>query len=68
MDFDRLVDTALEMVSDNRGLLAADESTGTIGKRFDQIGVENVGPILCAYRELVCRAKGLGEFISSVIL
>jgi len=68
MDFDRLVATAQEMVSDHRGLLAADESTGTIGKRFDQIGVENAEPNRRAYREMLFRAKGLGKFISGAIL
>ncbi|MEQ8664531.1 MAG: class I fructose-bisphosphate aldolase [Rhodospirillales bacterium] len=68
MDFDRLVATAQEMVSGNRGLLAADESTGTIGKRFDQIGVENTEPNRRAYREMLFRSEGLGEFISGAIL
>lgn len=56
------------MVSADRGLLAADESTGTIGKRFDQIGVENVEANRRAYREMLFRTTGLGEFISGVIL
>ncbi len=68
MDFERLAETAQEMVSDHRGLLAADESTGTIGKRFDQIGVANEEPNRRAYREMLFRANGLGKFISGAIL
>lgn len=68
MDFDRLVMTTREMIADKRGLLAADESTGTIGKRFDQIGVENTEPNRRAYREMLFRAPGLGEFISGAIM
>ena len=36
-----LIQTAQEICAPGKGILAADESTGTIGKRFDQIGVEN---------------------------
>ena len=56
MDKKQLAKTANEMVADHKGLLAADESTGTIGKRFDQIGVENVETNRRDYRELLFRA------------
>ena len=68
MNLDQLAKTANEMVADNRGLLAADESTGTIGKRFAQIDVENVEDNRRDYRELLFRADGLGKFISGTIL
>ena len=38
MDLNDLIDVAKAMVADSKGLLAADESTGTITKRFDSIG------------------------------
>lgn len=68
MNKDQLATTAEAMVSKNRGLLAADESTGTIGKRFDQIGVDNVEDNRRDYREMLFRANGLGEYISGAIL
>ena len=68
MNLDQLAKTANQMVAENRGLLAADESTGTIGKRFAQIDVENVEDNRRDYRELLFRAEGLGKFISGVIL
>jgi len=48
--------------------LAADESTGTIGKRFDQIGVENNHKNRQAYREMLFTTPGLGEYVSGVIM
>ena len=68
MNLDQLAKTANEMVADNRGLLAADESTGTIGKRLDFIGVENTEDNRRDYRELLFRAEGLGKSISGAIL
>ncbi|MBI2584577.1 MAG: fructose-bisphosphate aldolase class I [Rhodospirillales bacterium] len=68
MDLDKLAKTANAMVADNKGLLAADESTGTMGKRLQSIGVENVESKRRDFRELLVRAKGLGQFISGVIL
>lgn len=50
-----------------KGILAADESTGTIGKRFTPIGVENVEENRRAYRHLLFTAEGLGEYISGAI-
>ena len=68
MNLEQLTKTASEMVTDHKGLLAADESTGTIGKRFDNIGVENDENNRRDYRELLFRAESLGEFISGTIL
>ena len=68
MDLDKLAKIANAMVADNKGLLAADESTGTMGKRLQSIGVENVESKRRDFRELLVRAKGLGQFISGVIL
>jgi fructose-bisphosphate aldolase, class I len=63
-----LVETAKAMVAPGRGILAADESTGTIQKRFEAIGVENSEANRRAYRELLFRSPGMSEFISGVIL
>lgn len=68
MNKQELFQTAVAMVADNKGLLAADESTGTMGKRLDSIGVENIEPNRRDYREMLFRANGFGNFISGVIL
>ena len=59
---------ARAMVAPGRGILAADESTGTIGKRFDSISVENTEENRRAYRDMLFTTKGVGEHISGVIL
>jgi fructose-bisphosphate aldolase class I len=65
---DELVKTAKEICMPGRGILAADESTGTIGKRFAQIEVDNTHDNRQAYRELLFTAPGIEEFISGVIM
>src|SRR6187397_1179537 len=60
--------TALALVAPGKGILAADESHGTIAKRFQGIGVANTEENRRDYREMLFRAKGIGEFISGVIL
>ncbi len=60
--------TAREIVANDRGILAADESSGTIKKRFDSIGLESTEESRRAYRELLFTTPGLGEWISGVIL
>ena len=59
---------ANKMVAKGRGILAADESTGTIAKRFDKIGVENTEPNRRDYRELLFRCGEGMKCISGVIL
>lgn len=56
------------MVSKGRGILAADESTATIQKRFDVIKVENIEEHRRAYRELLFTTPGFEKYISGVIL
>ena len=68
MNKQELNQTAIAMVADHKGLLAADESTSTIGKRFDGIGVENVEQKRREYRELMFRTPDIGKYISGVIL
>lgn len=60
--------TAKALVAPGRGILAADESTGTIKKRFDSINVENTEDNRRAYRQMYFTTKGANEFISGVIL
>jgi len=65
---DELIKTAREIAAPGKGILAADESTGTIGKRFDQISVENNEANRRAYRQLLFKAPGIDENISGVIM
>jgi fructose-bisphosphate aldolase class I len=66
---DTLIATAKAMVAKGKGLLAADESTGTIGKRFSAINLENVEENRKAYRELLVKQpKEWAESISGIIL
>jgi fructose-bisphosphate aldolase class I len=63
-----LEDTARALVAEGKGILAADESDGTIKKRFDSIGVESTEENRRAYRELLFATEGVEEFISGVIM
>jgi len=60
--------TARALVAEGKGILAADESDGTIKKRFDSIDVESTEDNRRAYRELLFTPDGIEEFISGVIL
>ena len=62
-----LVKTAQAMVAEGKGILAADESTGTCKKRFDAIGVECTEESRRQYREMLITTPGLGEHVSGVI-
>jgi fructose-bisphosphate aldolase class I len=55
-------------VSDGKGILAADESTGTIKKRFDSINTESTEKIRRDYREMLFQAEGMKNNIGGVIL
>lgn len=57
-----------DLVHEGRGILAMDESTGTIAKRFKAIAVESTEENRCAYRSLLLTTHGLGEYINGVIL
>ena len=59
---------ARAIVAERRGILAADESDGTIATRFKSIDVESTEANRRAYRELLFTTSGIGEFISGVIL
>jgi fructose-bisphosphate aldolase class I len=68
MNLDQLNKVAEAMVTPGKGILAADESTATIKKRFDSIGVEATSESRRDYRELLFRSQALSEHISGVIL
>jgi fructose-bisphosphate aldolase, class I len=66
---ERLEDIAIKMVAEGKGILAADESTGTIKKRFDSIKIENTEANRRDYRELLFSADAaMKNYISGVIL
>ena len=66
---EQLETIAQAMVADGKGILAADESTGTIKKRFDQINVESTEDNRRDYRELLFSSKeAMENYISGVIL
>src|SRR5215470_8818302 len=68
MSAHELHETARAIVADHKGILAADESTGTIKKRFDSIGVENTEENRRAYRDLLFTTPGFEDYIGGVIL
>src|SRR5213075_622528 len=68
MNLTELKRVAEAMVAPGRGILAADESSGTIKKRFDAINVENTEPNRRDYRELMFRGADGMKHISGVIL
>ena len=66
---DKLDDIAKRMVADGKGILAADESSGTIKKRFDSIGIESTADLRRDYREMMFTAiEAMRNHISGVIL
>lgn len=68
MIYDELDTTMEHLLQEGKGFLAADESTGTIGKRFADIGLENSEENRQAYRALLAQTEGLEEYIHGVIL
>src|ERR1700716_3743590 len=59
---------ARALVADGKGILAADESTGTIKKRFDSIGLESTEDTRRAYRDMLFTTPGVEHYISGGIL
>ncbi|MBL8546227.1 MAG: fructose-bisphosphate aldolase class I [Hyphomonadaceae bacterium] len=68
MNLEALNKVADAMVQPGKGILAADESTGTMGKRMDAIGVENSADNRRDYREMMFSAKDAMAYVSGVIL
>ncbi len=63
-----LNETARAIVAPGKGILAADESSGTIKKRFDSIGCDSTEDRRRAYREMLFTTQGAADHISGVIL
>ncbi len=68
MNVEQLIETAAAMVAPGRGILAIDESTPTIQKRFDSVGVECNENNRRDYRDMLLTTADLGEYISGAIL
>ena len=68
MDEMELEDVAKALVAPSKGILAADESTGTIKKRLDTINTPSTEESRRDYRELLLSGKGAGDYVSGVIL
>ena len=68
MDLKKLEAVAEAMVLPGKGILAADESTGTISSRLSQINTESSFETRNAYRDLLFSAEGIEEYISGVIM
>src|ERR1700683_1237528 len=69
MNLAELNKVATAMVAPGRGILAADESTGTIKKRFDALGVESTADTRRDYRDMLLRwSDAMAKYISGVIL
>ncbi len=68
MNIEQLESTAMELVSEGKGILAADESTGTVTKRLSAVDIESTEENRRAYREMLFTTPGIGEYLSGVIL
>ncbi len=68
MNLQELEKTARELLPPGKGILAADESFGTIGKRFEAVGIETSEESRRAYREMLFTTPEIGEYLSGVIL
>lgn len=69
MKYDQqLCDTAKAMVAPGKGLLAADESSGTADKRLMSVGLESTEEVRRSYRQLLLTTEGIEQYLSGVIL
>src|ERR671921_318354 len=68
MDLKQLESTAKELVPEGKGILAADESFGTIEKRFNAVDIDSTEESRRQYREMLFATGGIGEYLSGVIL
>jgi fructose-bisphosphate aldolase class I len=68
VNLQELENTARALVAPGKGILAADESFGTIGKRFEAVGIESSEDSRRAYREMLFTTPNIGEYLSGVIL
>src|SRR5262245_16158283 len=67
MNRSELESTARAMVAKGKGILAADESSGTIKKRFDSIQLVSTEEARRSYREMLFTAPGVAQYVSGVI-
>lgn len=65
---DELYETANRIATPGKGILAADESMGTIGKRFKELGVSNTDENRRQYRQMLFASDQLANYVSGVIL
>src|SRR2546425_8495580 len=65
---DNLESTAIALVADGKGILAADETSPTLTKRFVALGIESTAQSRRTYREMLFTPPGVAEFISGVIM
>ena len=65
---EEMIATARRITRRGHGILAADESVPTMGKRLERIGVANTEAHRRAFRELLFSTEGLGQYISGAIL
>lgn len=68
MSIDQLEQIALQMVAPGKGIIAIDESSATIRKRFEAVGIDNTEENRRAYREMLLTVPKLGDHISGAIL
>ena len=68
MKNETLEQIAASIVAPNKGILAADESSPTIKKRFDSINAESTEENRRDYREMLFKTKNISEYVSGVIL
>lgn len=68
MDISSLKQIAKALLHPTKGILAADESSGTIRKRFDKLGIESNPEMNLSYRKMLFTTPGAEEFLSGVIL
>jgi len=68
MSIEQLADTARAMVAPGKGIIAIDESSSTIAKRFAAVNIENTEENRRRYRELLLTTPKLNEYISGAIL
>jgi fructose-bisphosphate aldolase class I len=68
MSIEQLAETAQAMIAPGKGIIAIDESTSTIARRFADVGIENTEENRRAYRELLLTTPKLSDYISGAIL
>ena len=68
MNSQQLIETAKELIVAKKGILAADESTNTIKKRFDSIGIDSTETTRRDYRQMLFVTEDIKLFLSGIIL